>query len=124
MQLKRLSLVLLFSLAVMPAHANSVCENKRLDVGEGAAKNVRASAPFKIPASVLRRGEHEACSIVEFYVNEDGLAYKPKVVFSFPRAGVGRAALEALKGYHFKHKEDRRSVLFFYYNRFAITQGG
>ena len=70
----------------MPSHADDLIA-KRVD--------------FKLPSHTLDRFQSRACAIVSFHVDGSGSAHDMRVVAYSPSQGVGRAALETLRGYEF-----------------------
>lgn len=91
----------------MPSHADELIA-KRVD--------------FKLPSHTLERFQSRACAIVSFYVDGSGSANDLRVVAYSPSRGVGRAALETLRGYEFVPGDykGRLFVLMLRFNRFEL----
>jgi len=91
----------------MPSHADGL---------------VARRSDFSVPLHIFDRFESQACAIVSFHIDGSGGAYDVRVASYHPSQGIGRAAMEALKGYEFTPGDygDKLFVLMLKYNRFEL----
>jgi len=91
----------------MPSHADALIAKR---------------GKFSVPSQMFGRFESRACAIVSFHIDGSGGAYDIRVTSYHPSQGVGREAMEALKGYEFTPGDyrDRLFVLLLKFNRFEL----
>ena len=77
---------------------------------------------FSVPSQMFGRFESRACAIVSFHIDGSGGAYDIRAASYHPSQGIGRAAMEALKGYEFTpgNYGNKLFVLMLKYNRFEL----
>lgn len=118
--------LLLLSLLVVcfSAYADSCVEmERRYEPMPSRADGLIAKrAEFKVPPQMLDRFQSRACAVVSFHIDGSGSAYDVRVVSSYPSRGIGRAAMQALKGYEFApgNYGKRSFVLMLKYNKFEL----